>query len=181
MPTGRGRSRNPRHAAGPLSARSHRRQAGGMRRRCPPRRRTGAPPRARCRGGVPPLPFQRPAQGRYWLVGDVRNTPGRSLFVRLHRTRVRQGCCRQMDRCRHRRAWRSARPDRAQSRPRPVCATLLDEARAFLRLPRPEPDIDRLTARRQRRPVHRNPRGACSRWRGRSPAPWPRPICASAA
>jgi hypothetical protein len=23
-------------------------------------------------------------EGRYWLVGDVRNTPGRSLFVRLH-------------------------------------------------------------------------------------------------
>jgi len=23
-------------------------------------------------------------QGRYWLVGDVFNTPGRSLFVRLH-------------------------------------------------------------------------------------------------
>ena len=22
-------------------------------------------------------------QGRYWMVGDVRNTPGRSLFVRL--------------------------------------------------------------------------------------------------
>jgi hypothetical protein len=22
-------------------------------------------------------------QGNYWLVGDVRNTPGRSLFVRL--------------------------------------------------------------------------------------------------
>ena len=22
-------------------------------------------------------------QGRYWLVGDVANTPGRSLFVRL--------------------------------------------------------------------------------------------------
>ena len=22
--------------------------------------------------------------GRYWLVGDVTNTPGRSLFVRLH-------------------------------------------------------------------------------------------------
>jgi hypothetical protein len=22
-------------------------------------------------------------QGRYWLVGDVRNTPGRSVFVRL--------------------------------------------------------------------------------------------------
>jgi len=23
-------------------------------------------------------------QGRYWLVGDVANTPGRSLFVRLN-------------------------------------------------------------------------------------------------
>ena len=23
-------------------------------------------------------------EGRYWLVGDVHNTPGRSLFVRLH-------------------------------------------------------------------------------------------------
>ena len=23
-------------------------------------------------------------EGRYWLAGDVRNTPGRSLFVRLH-------------------------------------------------------------------------------------------------
>src|SRR5271170_184542 len=22
-------------------------------------------------------------QGRYWLVGDIRNTPGRSMFVRL--------------------------------------------------------------------------------------------------
>src|SRR5260370_26620617 len=23
-------------------------------------------------------------EGRYWLVGDVANTPGRSLYVRLH-------------------------------------------------------------------------------------------------
>jgi hypothetical protein len=23
-------------------------------------------------------------QGRYWIVGDVQNTPGRSLYVRLH-------------------------------------------------------------------------------------------------
>ena len=27
-------------------------------------------------------------EGRYWLVGDVHNTPGRSLFVRL--TGIRQ-------------------------------------------------------------------------------------------
>ncbi len=44
-------------------------------------------------------------EGRYWLVGDVANTPGRSLFVRLERTRQRQGRRRQMDRRRHRRTW----------------------------------------------------------------------------
>ena len=27
--------------------------------------------------------------GRYWLVGDIRNTPGRSMFVRLYRSRRR--------------------------------------------------------------------------------------------
>lgn len=33
---------------------------------------------------MPPLSLQRgKRQGRYWLVGDVHNTPGRSLFVRL--------------------------------------------------------------------------------------------------
>ena len=26
-------------------------------------------------------------EGRYWLVGDVRNTPGRSMFVRLKMSR----------------------------------------------------------------------------------------------
>ena len=26
-------------------------------------------------------------EGRYWLVGDVHNTPGRSMFVRLHDSR----------------------------------------------------------------------------------------------
>jgi hypothetical protein len=30
-------------------------------------------------------------EGRYWLVGDVRNTPGRSLFVRLHRPESGKG------------------------------------------------------------------------------------------
>jgi hypothetical protein len=29
------------------------------------------------------LPHGR-REGRYWLVGDVADTPGRSLFVRLH-------------------------------------------------------------------------------------------------
>jgi hypothetical protein len=29
-------------------------------------------------------------QGNYWQVGDVRNTPGRSMFVRLRRRRGRR-------------------------------------------------------------------------------------------
>ena len=29
--------------------------------------------------------------GRYWIVGDVRNTPGRSMFVRLHGPRTSKG------------------------------------------------------------------------------------------
>jgi hypothetical protein len=47
------------------------------------RRRTGAPSRARCRGGVPPLSLQRRREGRYWLVGDVAQHAGPLLFVRL--------------------------------------------------------------------------------------------------
>ena len=30
-------------------------------------------------------------EGRYWLVGDVRNTPGRSMFVRLHGAKYGRG------------------------------------------------------------------------------------------
>src|SRR5215471_9649619 len=30
-------------------------------------------------------------EGRYWLVGDVRNSPGRSLFVRLHGAETGRG------------------------------------------------------------------------------------------
>src|SRR5437763_8577049 len=30
-------------------------------------------------------------QGRYWVVGDVANTPGRSLFVRLNGTDCGKG------------------------------------------------------------------------------------------
>ncbi len=55
-------------------------------------------------------------EGRYWLVGDVGNTPGRSMFVRLHGPEA-AGRRRQMDRRRHRRAWRSARPDPRNLRP----------------------------------------------------------------
>ena len=39
-------------------------------------------------------------QGRYWTVGDVRNTPGRSMFVRLSGPEVRSRCRRALDGCR---------------------------------------------------------------------------------
>ena len=35
--------------------------------------------------------------GGYWLVGDVRNTPGQSLYVPSAWAHVRPGCRRQMD------------------------------------------------------------------------------------
>ena len=55
-------------------------------------------------------------EGRYWLVGDVHNTPGRSMFVRLQELDERAR--RQMDRCRDRGAWRS--PRRHPRKPRPA-------------------------------------------------------------
>ena len=54
-------------------------------------------------------------EGRYWLVGDVRNTPGRSMFVRLRG--VAEGAGRQMDRRRDRRARRLARRHPRKLRP----------------------------------------------------------------
>ena len=75
-------------------------------------------------------------EGRYWLVGDVKNTPGRSMFVRLSGPEIRTGRGRQMDRCRDRRA---RRPTRCDSRA--TCALdgfhdVESEARRFLSLPR---------------------------------------------
>ena len=32
---------------------------------------------------MPPLSVQRIRSGRYWFVGDIQNTPGRRLCVRL--------------------------------------------------------------------------------------------------
>ena len=39
--------------------------------------------------------------GRYWVVGDLANTPGRSLYVRLHGPEHGARGGRQMDRRRH--------------------------------------------------------------------------------
>lgn len=77
-------------------------------------------------------------EGRYWLVGDVENTPGRSLFVRLTGPERGKGAAGK---------WTDAATGDhgdmldliAANRRLDSLRDVLDEARAFLRLPRPEP------------------------------------------
>jgi hypothetical protein len=84
-------------------------------------------------------------EGRYWLVGDVHNTPGRSLYVRLIASSDGRGAAGK---------WTDAQSGdhgdlldiiaAAQN-----CRTMretLDEARHFLSLPIPPPTENRLAA-----------------------------------
>ena len=76
-------------------------------------------------------------QGRYWLVGDVGNTPGRSLYVRLHGPETGRGAAGK---------WTDAATGEhgdlldliAASRRIDATRTVLEEARRFLNLPVPE-------------------------------------------
>ena len=81
-------------------------------------------------------------EGRYWLVGDVANNPGRSLFVRLTGPSSGKGAAGK---------WTDAAAlqhgdlldlialNRGLDRLRDV----LDEARSFLRMPQPEPTAEK--------------------------------------
>jgi len=77
-------------------------------------------------------------EGRYWLVGDVENTPGRSLFVRLRGPESGKGAAGK---------WTDAATgehgdllDLIAARERLTSLRdTLDEARRFLSVPRPEP------------------------------------------
>ncbi len=77
-------------------------------------------------------------EGRYWLVGDVRNTPGRSMFVRLKGPEFGKGAAGK---------WNDAATgDHGDLLDviRETCGLVrfhdvVDEARRFLALPRPEP------------------------------------------
>jgi hypothetical protein len=81
-------------------------------------------------------------EGRYWLVGDVANKPGRSLFVRLTGPTSGKGAAGK---------WTDAAAlqhgdlldlialNRGLNRLRDI----LDEARNFLRMPLPEPSFER--------------------------------------
>ena len=78
-------------------------------------------------------------EGRYWLVGDVRNTPGRSMFVRLKGPEAGRGAAGK---------WTDAATGEHGDLLdviRESCGLLdfhdvADEARRFLSLPRSDPD-----------------------------------------
>lgn len=83
--------------------------------------------------------------GNYWLVGDVQNTPGRSLYVRLHDTAKGPAG-----------KWRDSASGQHGDLLDVIRETLglIDfkdvaaEARRFLSLPHPEPERTRTTAGR---------------------------------
>ena len=78
-------------------------------------------------------------EGRYWLVGDVRNTPGRSMFVRLKGGDTGKGAAGK---------WTDAATGEHGDLLdviRESCGLIdfkdvADEARTFLSMPHPEPD-----------------------------------------
>ena len=80
-------------------------------------------------------------EGRYWLVGDVHNTPGRSLFVRLHGPEAGKGAAGK---------WTDAATGEhgdlldviRESCGFAEFSDVVDEARRFLSLPRPDPAPD---------------------------------------
>jgi hypothetical protein len=85
-------------------------------------------------------------QGRYWTVGDVRNTPGRSMFVRLSGPESGPGAAGH---------WTDAASSEhgdlldviRESQGLTSLRDVLDEARRFLALPRAEPRPTSMPAR----------------------------------
>lgn len=78
-------------------------------------------------------------EGRYWLVGDARNTPGRSMFVRLKGAEVGKGAVGK---------WTDAATGEhgdlldviRESRGLLDFKDVVNEARVFLSLPHPDPE-----------------------------------------
>ena len=93
-------------------------------------------------------------EGRYWMVGDVRNTPGRSMFVRLIGPESGKGAAGK---------WTDAATGEHGDLLdviRETCglvdfADVAREARAFLSLPQPEPQ-----ASERRRTIQPAPTGS---------------------
>src|SRR5580704_9757452 len=80
--------------------------------------------------------------GRYWIAGDVMNTPGRSLYVRLHGPASGPGAAGK---------WTDAATGEhgdlldliGRNRDLHLLGEAMDEARSFLALPRPPEQIAR--------------------------------------
>ncbi|WP_242006333.1 DUF7146 domain-containing protein [Acetobacter estunensis] len=97
--------------------------------------------------------------GNYWLVGDVRNTPGRSLYVRLHGPSEGRGAAGR---------WTDASTGEFGDLLDLIRETLglldfrdvADEARNFLALPHPE--ADRAEDRLRTAPLQRHETGGTS-------------------
>ena len=118
--------------------------------------------------------------GNYWLVGDVRNTSGRSMFVRLKGGDIGG---------RPAGKWTDAATGEHGDLLdviRESCGLVdfhdvTEEARRFLSLPRSEPESTVDRACHRYRPAHRNRHGVCSPCRSRLPARSWKPICGDAA
>ncbi|MGV0821026.1 DUF7146 domain-containing protein [Martelella sp. AMO21009] len=90
--------------------------------------------------------------GRYWIVGDVRNTPGRSMFVRLTGPKSGKGAAGK---------WTDAATGEhgdlldviRESCGLTEFRDIADEARRFLSLPHPEPEPVSPTARKSPAPT----------------------------
>lgn len=91
-------------------------------------------------------------EGRYWLVGDIRNTPGRSLYVRLAASPDGRGAAGK---------WTDAATGEhgdlldiiAQAGGHDQLRDALDEARRFLSMPMPEPSNESPRHRREKAPT----------------------------
>lgn len=106
-------------------------------------------------------------EGRYWLVGDIRNTPGRSLYVRLVASPDGRGQAGK---------WTDAQ-NGDHGDLLDVIATAcghaslretLDEARHFLSLPMPPPRNDESRFRKSKAPTG-TPEAARRLWRATKP------------
>lgn len=105
--------------------------------------------------------------GRYWIVGDVMNTPGRSLYVRLHGPDCGPGAAGK---------WTDAATGEhgdlldliARNRNLARLSDVFDEARSFLSLPHAERSGD---AKRQAPATRRSPEAARRLFRAGRPIP----------
>jgi hypothetical protein len=105
--------------------------------------------------------------GRYWVAGDVMNTPGRSLYVRLQGPESGPGAAGK---------WTDAATGEhgdlldliARNRDLDCLGEVMDEARSFLALPRPPKPTGFIAPKRRE---GGSPEAACRLFRAGRPVP----------